>query len=138
MNRNVDAILRDIQRLAGREFELRHASDLSWIGIYGLILPQLAGGAWTSPDGQPIRHTALLIDLPRDFPRHPPGRGLSHLGHAIHAPDLHFNGRRIRDLHPCQHAPWLWLCFRELEWEAGFGLFELIRIIESSLIDRAL
>jgi len=138
MNRNVQSIQRDIRRLSRRGFGVRHGRDFSWVSVDGLTLPQLAGGTWSDANGRPIRHTSVLIDIPPDFPRHPPGRGFAHPSHAVHVPDLRFKGRRIRELHQCSHQPWFWICFREMHWERGFGLLELVQIIESSLAERAL
>ena len=133
MARNIDQILRDIRKLEQLGFEVEHNQNFSWVHVKNLELPR---GKWTSENGLLLKEISVLVQIPPDWPLHPPGVGLSHPSFAIHIPYLAYNGRKIRDLHKCQHYPWYWMCFEEIYWKSEYGLIGLLQIIEKSIWER--
>jgi hypothetical protein len=134
MARNVYQLMDDMKRIEANGFEVEYDSAYKWVHVSGLELPK--SGIWTTENNERITHTSLLIDIPPDWPMHPPGVGPSHPGSAIHTPLLLYNRNEINDLHLCNHDPWYWLCFQKIYWKPEFGLIGLLQIIEQSIWGR--
>ena len=134
MARNIVQIRKDIQKLREIGFDVEPKWDFELIHVVGLELPHR--GTW-AVDNRKTEEISILIDIPPDWPLHPPGIGSSHPTIAIHIPCLYHNGFMIRDLYRCNHYPWYWLCFEEIYWEPEFGLIGLLQIIEKSIWERA-
>ena len=85
------------------------------------------------------KSTDLLIEIPRDYPLSPPGVGEYRV---FVAPNLMFQGRRLRDLHPNTtprfqtpgYGPWAWLCYEHITWEPHRDdLIHLLEMIRADL-----
>lgn len=134
MVKNIYKLLEEIAELERHGFEVEYDNNLTWIHVVGLELP--SKGQWTTTNNEIVFSTSVLIDIPPNWPLHPPGVGLSHPTHAIHIPYLEYNGKKISDLHECKHNPWHWLCFVSISWQPDFGLIGLLQIIEKTIWDR--
>jgi len=135
MGRNIQQVSSDVQNLTRIGFTVEYANDFSWVHVIGLDLPKRRG-IWTTVNNQYLDTVSVLLDIPPDWPLYPPGIGFVHPSFSIHIPFLAFNGVPIRDLHTCNHAPWYWLCFREIQWRPDYGLLGLLKIIEKSIWER--
>lgn len=124
----------EISELRRQGFGIEHGPNFKWIHIAGLDLPER--GIWTTANNQRITYISVLIDIPPDWPIHPPGVGFSHPSFAIHMPSLFYNGERLHHLFECNHSPWNWACFQRMDWKPEFGLRGLLQIIEQSIWER--
>ena len=74
------------------------------------------------PSGYDRKETAVLIELPSDYPLSPPGIGDSHV---YVSPTLKFRGNALDDVHGYRQpgyatpgfGPWAWWCYRWIHWD---------------------
>jgi hypothetical protein len=120
---------RDLRALS-RGFRLWIDDDYAFVIIVDLVLPPGYGQS----------HTAMLLELPDDYPLSPLGVGESHV---FLPPSLRFRGRRISDLHDWQtpsvdtpgFGPWAWFCYERVRWSPERD--DLIRFVEMVRADLA-
>lgn len=135
--RNIGLLEHYVADLHRQGFRVGHTPDFAQVVVYDLPLPG-DRGRWTDGDGRPVTTTSVSLSIPWDFPNVAPGVGLAHPLHAIHVPLLRLLGRATVDHHPCQHAPWAWLCFQHLDWNpAEATLATLLNTVTLSLFKRA-
>lgn len=135
--RNTALLQRYVDELRTRGFRLAHTPDFVQVVVYDLPLPSDRGD-WTDGSGRRIAHVAVSLSIPWDFPHAAPGVGFAHPQNAIHVPLIRFRGVSLRNLHLCEHTPWHWLCFQQLDWDPAHGtLATLVNTISLSILDRA-
>jgi hypothetical protein len=135
--RNQELLGRSVAELCRRGFRVAHTPDFAQVVVHDLPLPQDRGG-WTDVAGRTIQTMSVSLSIPWDFPYTAPGVGLAHPQNAVHIPRIRFRGRELANLHECQHAPWCWLCFQQLDWDPAHGtLATLVNTVSLSLLDRA-
>ena len=135
--RNKRLIRRNLDQLSERGFIVEAPRNLQWVCIHGLDLPGTLTGRWTDHEARVIVETSVLIDIPYDFPLSPPGVGYSHPSRAIHLPRIYYNGKTMKDLYECEHAPWCWLCFQSMKWDPEHdSLLSLLAMVETTISHR--
>ena len=131
---NKEWLIKQLRYLASQGFNIKVYNNFRRVVIEGL---ELQGDGWTDFNGNPIRFTSVMIDLPEDFPMSVPGVGFAHPNKAIHIPAIKYNGKPLKNLYECQHKPWRWLCFQKIVWDPQIdNLITLLQIIEKSIYDR--
>jgi len=113
--RDVRLLLRQIYELTSSGITVEASDNYSTLCVRNLQLP--FDGLWSGDRGLYTHSISILIDIPNNYPRCGKVIGTCHSTSAIHIPYLKCNGRKIKDLHECDHKPWYWLCFESLEWK---------------------
>jgi len=132
---NYNQIYSNITFLQSKGYKVTLDDFSRWVVIEGSSLPRF--GVWTNAEGNHIKYTSILIDIPEAFPMIVPGVGLGHPSYAIHVPRLYFNDHLLSDTHECSHSPWMWFCFQDIKWHPHTdNLITLLEAIEYSIIKR--
>lgn len=125
----VSRLERDLQALS-RGFRLWIDDDWDFVIIADLVLPPGYGQSLT----------AMLLELPDDYPLSPLGVGASHV---FVPPTLRFRGKRLSDLHDWRtpsvdtpgFGPWAWFCYERVKWAPERD--DLVRFVEMVRADLA-
>ena len=97
-------ILGEHLRILSLGYALDISEDYRWILVKGFVLPP----------GFNVPETEVLLEVPLDYPRSPPG-----LGSRVYLPrGLLYYGRRLSNLHPASPGwgTWEWMCYQGIAW----------------------
>lgn len=98
--------------------DIEASRDLRRVKVKGVLLPP----GWNRST------TAVLLEIPEDYPLSPPGAGSSRL---YLEPGLRFNGRTPSNYHDpgfLRRRGWAWWCYSVINWDPKTN--DLIDVIE--------